>query len=114
MTYHLILLGFSFSGRFVRYNSILRHLEFLNIFKYGLFSYKFFCHKLLLWLVPFFLVALFIMNVILSKLSIIFLILLLSRFFYGIGILGWVKRWLHGVLVNVYKSRVMRAFCYSR
>jgi len=28
-----------------------KHLEFLNIFKYGLFSYQFFCHKLLRWLV---------------------------------------------------------------
>jgi glycosyltransferase involved in cell wall biosynthesis len=76
-----------------------KHLEFLNIFRYGLFSYQLFCHKLLRWLVPFFLVVLFITNVILSTSSMIFLILLLCQFlFYGIAIFGWVSHSLHGVL----------------
>lgn len=36
------------------------HLEFINMFKFGLFSYMYVCHKLLRWTVPFFLlVALF-------------------------------------------------------
>jgi hypothetical protein len=39
-----------------------RHVEFLNIFKYGLFSYQYFCHKLLRWLVPLFLIFTFMSN----------------------------------------------------
>jgi glycosyltransferase involved in cell wall biosynthesis len=36
------------------------HLEFINVFKFGLFSYMYVCHKLLRWTVPFFLlIALF-------------------------------------------------------
>jgi len=35
------------------------HLEFLNVFRYGLFSYQYLCHKLLRWSVPFWLVVLF-------------------------------------------------------
>lgn len=31
------------------------HLEFINVFKFGLFSYMYLCHKLLRWTVPFFL-----------------------------------------------------------
>src|SRR5882672_703822 len=29
-----------------------RHVELLNIFRYGMFSYQLFCHKLLRWMVP--------------------------------------------------------------
>ncbi len=35
------------------------HLEFLNIFKFGLFSYMYLCHKLLRWIVPIFLLIAF-------------------------------------------------------
>jgi glycosyltransferase involved in cell wall biosynthesis len=36
------------------------HLEFVNVFRFGLFSYMYVCHKLLRWSVPFFLlIALF-------------------------------------------------------
>ena len=41
-----------------------RHMEFLNIFKYGFFSYQYFCHKLLRWLVPLFLIVAFITNLV--------------------------------------------------
>ena len=68
------------------------HLEFLNIFRYGLFSYLYFCHKLLRWLVPFFLFGAFISNVFLAGSSIFFLLLFLGQvLFYSIGIYGWVR-----------------------
>jgi len=66
-----------------------KHLEFLNVFQYGLFSYQFFCHKLLRWLVPFFLAAALVINVILAFTSGFFLFVLAGQFvFYGIGIYG--------------------------
>ncbi|MFW8600190.1 glycosyltransferase family 2 protein [Desulfobacterota bacterium M19] len=74
------------------------HLEFLNIFKYGLFSYQLFCHKLLRWLVPFFLIAALIINVILAGSSLFFLVLLFGHlFFYVIGLYGWSTQSLRGV-----------------
>jgi cellulose synthase/poly-beta-1,6-N-acetylglucosamine synthase-like glycosyltransferase len=76
-----------------------KHLEFLNIFKYGLFSYQLFCHKLLRWLVPVFLVVVFITNVILAASSLFFLMLLYGQLlFYIIGIFGWLTQSLRGVL----------------
>lgn len=67
-----------------------RHLEFLNIFRYGFFSYQFFCHKLLRWLVPFFLCIALVSNFILAVKSYLFLILLLGQLiFYGLGLWGW-------------------------
>jgi len=76
-----------------------KHLEFLNVFQYGLFSYQFFCHKLLRWLVPVFLVAALVSNVILAFTSVFFLFLLVGQFlFYGIGVYGWVTQSLSGVL----------------
>ncbi len=74
------------------------HLEFLNIFKYGLFSYQLFCHKLLRWLVPLFLVAALITNIIMAGSSLFFLILLFVHlFFYVIGIYGWFTQSLSGI-----------------
>ncbi len=76
-----------------------KHLEFLNIFEYGLFSYQFFCHKLLRWLVPFLLIAALISNVILAMSSLFYLTLLLGHLaFYGIGIYGWMTQSLGGLL----------------
>ena len=76
-----------------------KHIEFLNIFKYGLFSYQFFCHKLLRWLVPFFLVGALVANIILASSSVLYLILLIGQVaFYGLGIYGWVTQSLKGVL----------------
>jgi len=76
-----------------------KHLEFLNIFQYGFFSYQFFCHKLLRWLVPFFLIAALAGNVILSFTSGFFLLMLAGQLaFYGIGIYGWLRQPLKGVL----------------
>ena len=76
-----------------------KHLEFLNIFKYGLFSYQLFCHKLLRWLVPVFLVIVFISNLILAASSLFFLILLYGQLlFYIIGIFGWYTQSLRGIL----------------
>lgn len=74
------------------------HLEFLNIFQYGLFSYQFFCHKLLRWLVPFFLAGALILNIILAFSSKFYLFLLIGQiFFYGLGIYGWKFQSLHGI-----------------
>jgi len=76
-----------------------KHVEFLNIFQYGLFSYQFFCHKLLRWLVPFFLISALASNVILSVTSDFFLFLLAGQLvFYGIGVYGWITQSLNGVL----------------
>jgi len=74
------------------------HLEFLNIFQYGLFSYQLFCHKLLRWLVPFFLVAALIINVFMAGTSLFFLIVLSGHLaFYIIGLYGWFTQSLSGV-----------------
>lgn len=76
-----------------------KHLEFLNVFRYGLFSYQFFCHKLLRWLVPFFLVGALVSNLFLAGSSVLYLVLLVGQlFFYGIGIYGWLTQSLSGVL----------------
>ena len=70
-----------------------RHMEFLNVFKYGVFSYQYFCHKLLRWLVPFLLVSAFVANLFLSKASNTYFVLLTVQLvFYGIGILGWLSK----------------------
>ncbi len=75
-----------------------KHIEFLNVFQYGLFSYQFFCHKLLRWLVPLFLVVALASNIILAFTSGFFLFLLVGQLaFYGIGIYGWLKQNLNGV-----------------
>ena len=76
-----------------------KHLEFLNVFKYGLFAYQFFCHKLLRWLVPFLLIALLLSNAVLAVSSWFYLLLLIGQLsFYGIGIYGWLTQSLTGIL----------------
>lgn len=66
-----------------------RHLEFLNVFQYGLFSYQYFCHKLLRWLVPIFLFFALIFNMFLSiKSNTYFMIFIWQLLFYGIALLG--------------------------
>ncbi|MBJ6801437.1 glycosyltransferase family 2 protein [Geomonas propionica] len=67
-----------------------KNLEFLNVFRYGLFSYQFFCHKLLRWLVPFFLAAAFLINAALAPSHPLYLFLfLLQCAFYFLGVAGW-------------------------
>lgn len=67
-----------------------RHLEFLNVFRYGMFSYQIFCHKLLRWVVPFFLLLAFVSNLALMGKSPAFVFLLLGQvLFYGMGLMGW-------------------------
>lgn len=67
-----------------------RHLEFLNMFRYGLFSYQFLCHKLLRWLVPLFVFIALVSNIILALKSYLFFILLLGQLiFYGLAFWGW-------------------------
>jgi len=76
-----------------------KHLEFLNILKYGLFSYQFFCHKLLRWFVPFFLVFALLCNVILAFVSGYFLFMLVGQFvFYGFGIYTCITKSFDGFL----------------
>jgi cellulose synthase/poly-beta-1,6-N-acetylglucosamine synthase-like glycosyltransferase len=63
-----------------------RNIEFLNVFRYGLFSYEMFCHKLLRWLVPFFLIIMFVVNIPLASVSRGFAILLAAQcLFYAIA-----------------------------
>jgi cellulose synthase/poly-beta-1,6-N-acetylglucosamine synthase-like glycosyltransferase len=80
-----------------------RHIQFLNIFKYGLFSYQYFCHKLLRWSVPFLLSLAFISNLALALTSTFFLFaLLLQLFFYGLAIYGFARQSTHlGLLTKV-------------
>lgn len=76
-----------------------KHLEFLNVSKYGVFAYQFFCHKLLRWLVPFFLIAVFISNVLLVSSSPVYLAILIAQIcFYALAVYGWVQQSLQGVL----------------
>ena len=61
-----------------------KHLEFLDVSRYGLFSYQYFCHKLFRWLVPFFLITALICNLFIAFLSIWYFALLLGQLtFYG-------------------------------
>lgn len=65
------------------------NLEFLNIFRYGVFSYQYLCHKMLRWMVPFLLIILFTVNASLAFISNIYLVLLVVQIlFYGIGLLS--------------------------
>jgi len=66
-----------------------RHMEFLNVFSYGLFSYQYLCHKLLRWLVPFFLLIALAANAWLSQFSVGYTTLFsMQLIFYGIAIWG--------------------------
>ncbi len=75
------------------------NIDFLNIFRYGMFSYQYFCHKLLRWLVPLFLLTALISNLILARSSIFFILILIGQLlFYGVGIYGWLTHSLRGLL----------------
>ena len=66
-----------------------RHLELLNVFKYGIFSYQLFCHKLLRWLVPVFLAVFLASSASLAPKSQLFRVLLLGQLvFYGLAAWG--------------------------
>jgi cellulose synthase/poly-beta-1,6-N-acetylglucosamine synthase-like glycosyltransferase len=69
-----------------------RHLELLNIFRYGLFSYQLFCHKLLRWLVPLLLFMAFASNLVLYSRSVIYQITLyLQIVFYVLAAMGLTR-----------------------
>jgi glycosyltransferase involved in cell wall biosynthesis len=71
-----------------------RHMEFLNIFRYGIFSYQYFCHKLLRWLVPMFLCTIFVSNFILIFHANIYIFTFsLQICFYGLAIYGLKKEY---------------------
>jgi len=73
------------------------NLEFLNIFRYGLFSYQYLCHKLFRWMVAIFLMIIFFVNIPLAfESNIYFALLLLQILFYGVGLLS--------ILFNIYSS----------
>ncbi len=75
-----------------------RHLEFLNIFKYGMFSYQFFCHKLLRWLVPLFLAGAIISNILLVENSDLFLFIMAGQIlFYFLAVYGWITQSLQSI-----------------
>lgn len=78
----------------------LTHLEFINIFRYGLFSYQYLCHKMMRWLVPIFLIFAFSGNAFLSIESIAYrIIFLLQIVFYSIGLSGILKPELNRLLL---------------
>ena len=69
-----------------------QHVEFLNVFRYGLFSYQYFCHKLLRWSVPVFLGTAFLTNLLLAPNSPLFFGLFLVQLsFYGLALWGWKR-----------------------
>lgn len=69
-----------------------RHVELLNVLKYGLFSYQYFCHKLLRWLVPFLLLIAFISNLLLCAGTGIYLAVFVGQcLFYGAGTWAWKR-----------------------
>jgi cellulose synthase/poly-beta-1,6-N-acetylglucosamine synthase-like glycosyltransferase len=66
-----------------------RNIEFMNVYKYGLFSYQIFCHKLLRWLVPFLMIILYLVNIPLALVSNKYFALLVAQsLFYGVGVLS--------------------------
>ena len=70
-----------------------KHIELLNVFRYGLFAYQLFCHKMLRWLVPFFLVTALMSNLVLSFGSSGYLIILACQVgFYGLGLAMILKK----------------------
>jgi glycosyltransferase involved in cell wall biosynthesis len=69
-----------------------RHVEFLNVFRYGFFSYQYFCHKLLRWFVPFLLIVVLATNILLVSTSNVYLYMFIFQtIFYLIGLWGWRK-----------------------
>ena len=69
-----------------------QHLEFLNVFRNGLFSYQDFCYKLLRWLVPFLLLTAFVANLVLAFQAWYYALMLLAQVgFYGIGLANWTE-----------------------
>jgi cellulose synthase/poly-beta-1,6-N-acetylglucosamine synthase-like glycosyltransferase len=70
-----------------------RNLEFLNVFRYGIFSYQYFCHKLLRWLVPFLLIFVLAVNTVLASGGLIYAVLLILQLvFYIIALTGWIGK----------------------
>ncbi|MHB8711803.1 MAG: glycosyltransferase family 2 protein [Trichloromonadaceae bacterium] len=69
-----------------------KNLEFLNVFRYGLFAYQYFCHKLLRWLVPLFLFTALTANLGLIFGSRFYFLLFLGHLgFYGLALWGWSR-----------------------
>ncbi|MDD5722605.1 MAG: glycosyltransferase [Syntrophales bacterium] len=69
-----------------------RHLDMLNIVKYGLFSYCLCCHKLLRWLVPFFLITAFVTNAVIAPHYVQYLIVFIVQImFYGAALIGMLS-----------------------
>lgn len=70
----------------------LRHAEFLNPLRYGLFAYQYFCHKLLRWSVPLFLVVAFFSNLLLvPRASLYAVCMVVQILFYGAAWYAWRK-----------------------
>ncbi len=94
-----------------------KHLEFLNVLRYGLFSYQFFCHKLMRWLVPFFLIGALLSNLLLAFTSNLFMALIIGQvIFYVFAILSWIKPSFRGILkipmfFLVVNSAIVVAWC---
>ncbi len=79
-----------------------RHLDLLNVFRYGIFSYQLFCHKLLRWSVPILLVLAFVSNLVLCAHSPVYLIFfLLQILFYAVGTFGLLTQETHTGLIKI-------------
>lgn len=63
-----------------------KHIELLNVFRYGLFSWQLLCHKLIRWLVPLFMTAALSSNFLLAWSSGFFLALFVFQvIFYAVA-----------------------------
>lgn len=73
--------------------ALLRHLELLNPFRYGIASWQLFSHKVCRWLVPFALVGLFVSNLLLMPRSGLYAVLGIAQLAgYGIATVGLLRR----------------------
>ena len=74
-------------------SALLRQLEVLNPFRYGLAAWQLFSHKVCRWLVPFAWVGLFAANLLLMTHSPIYFVLgVVQLAAYGIVVVGFFKR----------------------
>lgn len=68
---------------------VIRHLELLNPFRYGLAAWQLFSHKLCRWLVPFALIGAFVANLVLAFGSQFYLALAIAQLAgYGLAAVG--------------------------
>ncbi len=73
--------------------TFFNHLEFMNLFRFGLFSYQYIAHKLMRWLTPFFLLLALAAHVFLAIENAVYAwLLLFHSMAYMLALLGFFSR----------------------